>query len=117
MTEERLRILSELQDVLSPDHKKEIRDACKEAGITIKFKSGCPNCYSDALVALWHSMKKEGILTDSGNYRFMGNRTTYLIGRDYRLQLNEHTPDSVIEMCNDHTLYVKVDNNKKKEDK
>lgn len=100
-----------MQDTLSPEQKKEIRDACKALSLGIRFRGGCPNCYSDAIAALWHTMKGGKVKTDSGNYYFLGTRGTYLHSRSLgQVRLDEHTPDSIIEMANIPSLYEKINN-------
>lgn len=84
-----------MQDVLTPENKSEIREACRDLGIKITFKTKCSSCYQDAIVQLWHKMSDGGIVTDSGKYIFTGTRTEYL--HPYRIPINQHTPDAIIE--------------------
>lgn len=77
MNKERLeQLLIKGADVLTSDERKEVRTACKEAGLEVKFRGGCANCYSDALILL---AKHHGVTlahsetaTASGKYVFVG---------------------------------------------
>ena len=51
--EELLERVNELTD----EEKSEIREAVKEAGLRMNFRTNCKNCYSDALMLLRHHAK------------------------------------------------------------
>lgn len=53
--EELLERVNELTD----DEKSEIRDAVKESGLKMNFRTNCKNCYSDALMLLRRHVKGE----------------------------------------------------------
>lgn len=55
--EELLERVNELTD----DEKSEIREAVKEAGLKMNFRTNCKNCYSDALMLLRHHAKGDEV--------------------------------------------------------
>lgn len=64
------------KESLSNKDKSTIKTLCIENGIDVTFKSGCPNCYADALVLLRNAFEITaadvyGVETKSEKYDFV----------------------------------------------
>lgn len=85
----------------TPDDKKEIKAAATEAHLDIKFKSKCPNCYSDAVImlAMHHGVNAtvQGVETKSGNYLFTVPGKAIWFDKGVMRTLNATTDDETIE--------------------
>lgn len=84
-------------DTLTPSDKGFIKEACKELGLNVTFKTKCPDCYRDGLILL---KKYFGIVTNfstntpSGKWAYQKERPTYWLGH---IRLDANTPDEIIE--------------------
>lgn len=94
-------------DALTADDKAEIKEMCKEAGISASFKSRCKNCYTDALMLLkvhyGVSLTSTDIITPSGNFVYHNGlkKVVWWYKHHYR-ELSAQSDDETI------TLYMAV---------
>lgn len=99
MNTERIQAMLVKGVALSPYDKDEIRAMVAESGLKINLRSGCPDCWKDAVIQLavhYGTLEKRGAwLTISGNYECL-KRGTWVVGGTHYL-LDERTPDNVIE--------------------
>lgn len=99
MNIERIQALLVKGAALSPYDKDEIRAMVAESGLKINLRSGCPDCWKDAVIQLaihYGALEKRGAwLTISGNYECL-KRGTWVVGGTHYL-LDERTPDNIIE--------------------
>lgn len=84
--------------LFTPQDKKEIKAATHDAGIEHTFRSGCPNCYTDAvtLLAIHYGVRLESpVTTCSGRYEYLQPSPSMWNGH---VRLDATTPDFFIEL-------------------
>lgn len=99
MNTDRIQELLVKGSALTPQDKEDVRDMVAESGLKINLRSGCPDCWKDAVIQLavhYGAMQRRDVWrTVSGNYECL-RRGTWVIGCT-RYLLDERTTDDVIE--------------------
>ena len=94
---ERIKELME-KAKLTKAEKTEIRDAIVVDGIEVSINEKCPDCWRDALTQLYKAAQPsdvDGVLTESGNYRFRGEKDA--VWQPFGIVLGACTSDANIE--------------------
>ena len=99
MNENEIKNLLIKKGLYTPDEKKAVKKMCKELGISVNLRSGCPDCWNDAVIqiAVKLGVKMNGDERPTAGGRYVCHREGVWYRRGIRVRLTADTDERIIE--------------------
>lgn len=99
MNENEIKQLYCKKGLYTPDEKKAVKKMCKELGISVNLRSGCPDCWHDAVIqiAVKLGVKMNGDERPTAGGRYVCHREGVWYRRGIRVRLTADTDERIIE--------------------
>lgn len=99
MNENEIKNLLIKKGLYTPAEKKAVKAMCKELGISVNLRSGCPDCWNDAVIQI--AVKLGVRLNDderpTAGGRYVCHREGVWYRRGIRVRLTADTDERIIE--------------------
>lgn len=99
MNESEIKHLLLKQGLYTPDEKKSVKKMCKELGLEVNLRSGCPDCWHDAVIqiAVKLGVRIGGSDRPTAGGKYICHREGVWCRRGTKVRLTADTDERIIE--------------------